>query len=96
MQNFLLAPGSLITSVSECSPELFRRRRSDPRWRPRNETACGSAIFQHTWALEQIWVFIVFPVLGAAVAFVVWQIVGREESVVAAPGIPPDTETPPR
>ena len=56
----------------------------------------GVAIFQHTWALEQIWVFIVFPVVGAAVAFVVWQIVGREESVVAAPGIPPDTETPTR
>src|SRR5207244_11589155 len=40
----------------------------------------GVAIFQHTWALEQLRVFIVFPVVGAAVAFVVWTVVGRGPS----------------
>jgi aquaporin Z len=33
----------------------------------------ATAVFQGTWALEQLWVFIVFPVLGGILGAVIWR-----------------------
>jgi len=34
----------------------------------------ATAIFQHGWALKQVWVFIVFPVVGGVVGGLVWKV----------------------
>jgi aquaporin Z len=36
----------------------------------------GTAVFQHTWALTQLWAFIVFPLLGGAIAAGLWRLLG--------------------
>ena len=33
----------------------------------------ATAIFQHGWALNQVWVFIVFPVVGGVVGGLAWK-----------------------
>jgi aquaporin Z len=33
----------------------------------------ATAVFQHTWALSQLWVFIVFPVVGGILGGVLWK-----------------------
>lgn len=33
----------------------------------------GTAVFQHGWALAQLWAFIVFPLLGGALAAGLWR-----------------------
>ena len=33
----------------------------------------GTAVFQHGWALAQLWVFLVFPLLGGALAAGIWR-----------------------
>jgi aquaporin Z len=38
----------------------------------------ATAVYQGDWALGQVWAFIVFPVIGAAVAGALWMIVGPE------------------
>ena len=40
----------------------------------------GPAIFQGGAALSQLWVFIVAPLIGAAIAALVWQIFKKEEN----------------
>ncbi|MEG0948995.1 MAG: aquaporin [Bacteroidales bacterium] len=42
----------------------------------------GPAIFQGGAALSQLWVFIVAPLIGAALAALVWQIFKKEENPV--------------
>ena len=36
----------------------------------------ATAVFQGDWALGQVWAFIVFPIIGAAVAAGIWTVVG--------------------
>lgn len=38
----------------------------------------ATAVFQGDWALGQVWAFIVFPLIGAAVAGGLWMVVGPE------------------
>ena len=38
----------------------------------------ATAVFQGDWALGQVWAFIVFPLIGAAVAGALWMVVGPE------------------
>jgi aquaporin Z len=33
----------------------------------------STAVFQGTWALEQLWVFILFPVIGGVLGAVIWR-----------------------
>jgi aquaporin Z len=33
----------------------------------------ATAVVQHGWALEQVWVFIVFPVLGGLLGGYAWK-----------------------
>ena len=33
----------------------------------------ATAVFQRTWALEQLWVFIVFPIIGGILGAVIWR-----------------------
>jgi aquaporin Z len=39
----------------------------------------ATAVFQGDWALGQVWAFIVFPAIGAAVAGGLWMVVGPSE-----------------
>ena len=39
----------------------------------------ATAVFQHTWALSQLWVFIVFPLVGGLVGGVLWKALVPEE-----------------
>jgi aquaporin Z len=43
----------------------------------------GAAIFQHGWALGQLWAFIVFPLVGGAVGWLAWQAVNDDVDVTA-------------
>jgi aquaporin Z len=33
----------------------------------------ATAVFQGSWALEQLWVFIVFPIVGGLIGALVWR-----------------------
>ena len=44
----------------------------------------ATAVFQGDWALGQVWAFIVFPAIGAAVAGALWMVVGPSEVETAA------------
>ena len=33
----------------------------------------ATAIFQHGWALKQVWVFLIFPVIGGMVGGLAWK-----------------------
>jgi aquaporin Z len=33
----------------------------------------ATAVFQHTWALSQLWVFIVFPIIGGVLGALLWR-----------------------
>jgi len=46
----------------------------------------GVAVFTGGWALTQLWVFIVFPLLGAAVGAMVWRVLNGEDEVEAEAG----------
>jgi aquaporin Z len=45
----------------------------------------ATAVFQGDWALGQVWAFIVFPVVGAAVAGGLWMVVGPQPGNAATP-----------
>jgi aquaporin Z len=38
----------------------------------------GVAVYEGGWALSQIWVFIIFPVVGAVIGAIVWRILNGE------------------
>jgi aquaporin Z len=42
----------------------------------------ATAVYQGDWALGQVWAFIVFPIIGAAVAAGIWTVVGPQKPVV--------------
>jgi aquaporin Z len=42
----------------------------------------ATAVFQGDWALGQVWAFIVFPIIGAAVAGAIWTVVGPQKPEV--------------
>jgi aquaporin Z len=46
----------------------------------------GVAVFQGGWALKQLWVFIVFPLVGGALGALVWRLLAGEDEVVAEAG----------
>lgn len=39
----------------------------------------ATAVFQHTWALSQLWVFIVFPLIGGLLGGLVWKVLVAPE-----------------
>jgi aquaporin Z len=46
----------------------------------------GVAVFQGGWALKQLWVFIVFPLVGGALGALVWRLLAGEDEVIAEAG----------
>ncbi len=44
----------------------------------------GVAVYEGGWALSQLWVFIVFPVIGGALGALLWRLMVREEGEPAA------------
>ena len=44
----------------------------------------ATAVFQHGWALGQLWVFIVFPLVGGALAGLLWNAVLQVRTAAAA------------
>jgi aquaporin Z len=54
----------------------------------------GTAVFQHTWALTQLWAFIVFPLVGGAIAAGVWRLLSaKEPATVGAGQVAPAVES---
>jgi len=45
----------------------------------------ATAVFQGDWALGQVWAFIVFPAIGAALAGALWMVVGEPEATDGEP-----------
>jgi len=43
----------------------------------------GVAVFEGHWAITQLWVFIVFPLVGGALGALVWRLLAGEDEVVA-------------
>lgn len=43
----------------------------------------ATAIFQHGWALSQLWVFIVFPLIGGTLAGLGWLALGQAQTAAA-------------
>jgi aquaporin Z len=41
----------------------------------------ATAVFQHTWALSQLWVFIVFPLIGGILGGLLWKALVPAEDV---------------
>jgi aquaporin Z len=39
----------------------------------------ATAVFQRSWALEQLWVFIVFPIIGGLLGAVIWRALVQPE-----------------
>lgn len=39
----------------------------------------ATAIFQHGWALGQVWVFLVFPTIGGAIGGLIWKVLVAPE-----------------
>ena len=39
----------------------------------------ATAVFQHDWALKQLWVFIVFPIVGGALGGLTWKMLVHPE-----------------
>jgi len=46
----------------------------------------GVALFEGHWAMTQLWVFIVFPLVGGAIGALVWRLLAGEDEVVAEAG----------
>jgi aquaporin Z len=45
----------------------------------------ATAVFQGDWALGQVWAFIVFPAIGAALAGALWMVIGEPEATAGEP-----------
>jgi aquaporin Z len=53
----------------------------------------STAVFQHTWALSQLWVFIVFPLVGGLVGGLVWRgLVPPDDDTFPATRVPVSPE----
>ena len=39
----------------------------------------ATALVQHGWALEQLWAFIVFPIIGGVLGAIIWLAVDPDE-----------------
>jgi aquaporin Z len=55
----------------------------------------GPALFQGHWALAELWAFIIFPIIGAALGALAYLFLGGEEVVTGVqplPGLPPEPE----
>ncbi|MFI5045621.1 MAG: aquaporin [Acidimicrobiia bacterium] len=48
-------------------------------------TALFSAGFENWWALKQLWVFIVFPVVGGLLGALIWKLVSTPDDEAAVP-----------
>lgn len=44
----------------------------------------ATAVFQGDWALGQVWAFIIFPAIGAALAGAIWIVLGPQTSAMAS------------
>jgi aquaporin Z len=56
----------------------------------------GAAIFSGADAMKQLWVFIIFPLIGAVLGMLVWRLVHETPAVERRPaqGLPPPTVSP--
>jgi aquaporin Z len=45
----------------------------------------GPAVFVGGWALQQLWLFIVAPLIGATVAAVVYKVIRIPDTVISVP-----------
>ncbi len=45
----------------------------------------GVAVYEGGWALKQLWVFILFPLIGGALGALLWRLIGSGEKVTDEP-----------
>jgi len=55
----------------------------------------GVAVFTGGWALSQLWVFIIFPLVGGALGALVWRLLAGEDEVEAESGDATRYDAPP-
>ena len=85
---FPAAVGGLVAGAGLALVHLVTIPVSNTSVNPARSLA--TAVFQHGWALSQLWVFIVFPLLGGALAGVAWMALGRaHEATAIAAGAEP-------
>lgn len=84
---FPVAMGGLVAGVALALVHLVTIPVSNTSVNPARSLA--TAVFQGGWALGQLWVFIVFPVLGGAVAGLVWKSVLQVETAGVADRVAP-------
>ena len=65
-------------SIARRSPARSVAARLDTSVNPARST--GPALFVGGWALEQLWLFWVAPIIGAAIGAVVYKVVADEKS----------------
>lgn len=83
-RGFPVAMGGLVAGVSLTLVHLVTIPVSNTSVNPARSLA--TAVFQHGWALNQLWVFIVFPLLGGILAGLAWHALSRTQSTLAETG----------
>lgn len=81
-RGFPVGVGGLVAGVALALVHLVTIPVSNTSVNPARSLA--TAVFQHGWALSQLWVFIVFPLLGGAVAGLVWKALLQVQAAGAA------------
>ncbi|MEV0322643.1 aquaporin [Streptomyces sp. NPDC050658] len=81
---FPAAVGGLVAGVGLALVHLVTIPVSNTSVNPARSLA--TAVFQHGWALDQLWVFVVFPILGGLLAAVGWLVLGRTPATLAGTG----------
>lgn len=81
---FPVAVGGLVAGVSLTLVHLITIPVSNASVNPARSLA--TAVFQHGWALSQLWAFVVFPLLGGLLAGVSWHALSRTRATRAETG----------
>ncbi|MFD9633500.1 aquaporin [Streptomyces violascens] len=81
---FPVAMGGLVAGVTLTLVHLMCIPVSNTSVNPARSLA--TAVFQHGWALDQLWAFIVFPLVGGLLAGIGWHALNRIRATVAETG----------
>ncbi|SEL94605.1 aquaporin [Streptacidiphilus jiangxiensis] len=81
-RGFPVAMGGLIAGAGLALVHLVTIPVSNTSVNPARSLA--TAVFQGGWALSQLWVFIVFPLIGGTLAGAAWLVLGRAHEAAAA------------
>ncbi|WP_336605618.1 aquaporin [Streptomyces sp. BA2] len=83
-RDFPVAMGGLVAGISLTLVHLVTIPVSNTSVNPARSLA--TAVFQHGWALDQLWVFIVFPLFGGLLVGIAWRALSPTQATVAEVG----------